>query len=482
MSSALKPEETRYKAAAVQLLNSALSHSACAKDDSVLAMLLVLCLFHVCDSGFTKFKAQLAGVQKLLNLRDRNVQSKFTGWVDMFFTWFDVMTSTVNDREIQIRGDSLDTLDFPANLGALEHLVGCDGRLFKLIARLGRLNLLSQNRPVRDAGIRSGPRPSPKPKSAKDYYSFQYDRLDGNGWRTPLSSSSEESAADADDPRQDFWPEWHTVRERLQTWQIESPPPSSDAMPAAAAAQDLQHISEAFRYSALLYIERLACPALPPGTPNFQRLVARALYHVGRIAVTSCVNKFLLWPLFIAGTECTDEAHRDMVRRRCVEIQRESGFFNNLSGLEVLERVWREDDGGEGGAGGADGGMWTAGVPVAEGDGQGGWGVHCGLGVVDVIMTDLCEHDFYTKTTNIWQAAQEYKLGTDGRGKGTKMRGGEGEQEEGEGEGGAEGEGEEGGGLAGLWVRGFERGGKGRDGRGRCRGDADGAVVERFGG
>ena len=41
-------------------------------------------------------------------------------------------------------------------------------------------------------------------------------------------------------------------------------------------------------------------------------------------------------------------ADRDIIRMRCVEIMRESGFFNNLSGLEVLERVWAEDDTGEG--------------------------------------------------------------------------------------------------------------------------------------
>jgi hypothetical protein len=104
------------------------------------------------------------------------------------------------------------------------------------------------------------------------------------------------------------------------------------------------HISESFRYSALLYTERLAHPTLPSSASNIQNLVAQGLYHISQIGVTSCVNKFLLWPLFIIGTECVDEQHRAIVRQRCVEIQRESGFFNNLSGLEVLEKVWREDD------------------------------------------------------------------------------------------------------------------------------------------
>ncbi|KAK3094268.1 hypothetical protein LTR53_019490, partial [Teratosphaeriaceae sp. CCFEE 6253] len=105
-----------YKQMSIDQLNLQLSDSRSAYDDSVLATLLILCLFHVCDSGFSKFKTQLAGVQKLLSLRNPSVQSDFTGWVEMFFTWFDVMTSTVNDREMQIKGESLDMLDFSANL------------------------------------------------------------------------------------------------------------------------------------------------------------------------------------------------------------------------------------------------------------------------------------------------------------------------------------------------------------------------------
>ena len=55
--------------------------------------------------------------------------------------------------------------------------------------------------------------------------------------------------------------------------------------------------------------------------------------------------------MFIAGTECVEVSDRANVRERCVEIQKESGFYNNLSVLEVLERVWaeqgEESDGGE---------------------------------------------------------------------------------------------------------------------------------------
>ncbi|PNS16739.1 Transcriptional activator protein UGA3 [Sphaceloma murrayae] len=362
-------EETCYKALSIDRLNLQLAHPGSVDDDSVLATLLILCLFHVCDSGFSKFKTQLAGVQKLLQLRGPARESGFIGWVQMFFTWFDVMTSTVNDRETEIENESLDMLDFSTDLGALEQFSGCDGRLFKLIARLGRLNLLAQDRPVRDK--KSGAtapsqkqfqnqwrRPSrsltPRPVKPEDYY-----RLDGNGWSTPLEEYDNDtfnqmpSTYQYPDSRTEFWTEWYDIRSRLQSWSMDYnsiPGPSSPngSGPSSSSLgpeqRDLVHINESFRSSALLYTERLANPDLPSSAPNFQQLVAQGLFHITALSITSCVNKFLLWPLFIIGTECYDTAHRATVRSRCVEIQRESGFFNNLSVLEVLERAWIEAD------------------------------------------------------------------------------------------------------------------------------------------
>jgi hypothetical protein len=344
------PEEAHFKSTSVALFNASLKDQTCAADDSVLATLLVLCLFHVCDSGFSKFKTQLAGVQKLLSMRDRRGgTSSFVAWIQMFFTWFDVMTATVNDREAQVRGDALDMLDLSANLGALEHLAGCEGRLFKLIARLGRLNLLSQNRPVQEAMLppshTTTPRPNQTFTNAKDFYS-----LDGNGWGTPIvASPTPHHDASSSDPRHEFWTEWHHIRSRLSAWVMDPPFHNSPQPPISEADHaSIQNISECFRYAALLYTERLASPDLPSSSSSIQGLVSAALRHIAVIPVNSCVNKFLLWPVFIVGTECVHHGDRDIIRARCIEITRESGFFNNMSCLEILERVWAEDDAGDG--------------------------------------------------------------------------------------------------------------------------------------
>lgn len=357
IASEVTPEETCYKQMSIDQLNTQLTDCRAAQDDSVLATLLILCLFHVCDSGFSKFKTQLAGVQKLLSLRIPHSQSEFTGWVEMFFIWFDVMTSAVNDREMQIKGETLDMLDYSANLGALEQFSGCDGRLFKLIARLGRLNLLAQGRPVKPQDRRrpsctSNPFQSSPTRKRKSFStSIDYSNMDGNGWGSPLYSDSDTEGSGEDelryhsvDQRREFWTEWTEIRTRLQAWQMDSSSSSqSTSSPGYELGQrDLLHINESFRFSALLYTERLGQPMLPSSHPTFQKYVSKALFHITALEITSCVNKFLLWPLFITGTECVSEGHRNIIRTRCIEVQKESGFFNNISSLEVLEKVWRE--------------------------------------------------------------------------------------------------------------------------------------------
>ena len=332
------PEELYHKGAAIKALNEQLADPLRRKDDSILATLLILCLYHICDTGVAKFKTQFAGVKKILALRGgtKGDNSKATNWLTIMFTWFDAMTASVNDRETQLDSDGLDISSLNGDEWALENLAGCDGRLFKLIAKLGRLNLLSQGKPVSGGSTRSSPTanvqqlPSPVTKN-HDYYSMNYNRFDGNGW----SAMVEEEPAEAD-TRAQFWKEWNDIRGRLQDWQLDgtmTPPPEGDR-------RDVYHISESFRYSALLYTERLAYPQLPSAHPNFQNLVTRALFHISSVES----DVFLLWPLFITGTECISEQGRYLIRERCLDIQKDSGFFNNRSGLEILEKIWRDDE------------------------------------------------------------------------------------------------------------------------------------------
>ncbi|KAI4180592.1 MAG: hypothetical protein LQ348_005175 [Seirophora lacunosa] len=336
-------EELFHKTASIKALNEQLADPNRRLDDSILATLLMLCLYHICDTGIGKFKTQFAGVKKILAMRDcaAAANTKATNWLTIMFTWFDAMTATVNNRAGQmVDSDS----PWPASNGdtwVLENLAGCDGKLFKTIAKLGRLNLLSQKQAVMDRSRSNSP---PKPQSTVvgpktlDYYSMNYNRYDGNGWSGILTD--EDNRSDERESRSNFWKEWAEVRKSLTEWHL-SPSAAStlgaDATPGDR--QDLSHISESFRYSALLYTERLAYPHLPSAHPQFQSLVRQALFHISNVKS----DVFLLWPLFITGTECVSEEGRHLIRERCLSIQKDSGFFNNISGLELLERVWRDD-------------------------------------------------------------------------------------------------------------------------------------------
>ena len=331
-------EELHHKGESIRALNAQLADPVRRKDDSILATLLVLCLYHICDTGVAKFKTQFAGVKKILALRgDIGTNSKETNWLTTMFKWFDAMTATVNDREGQFSGDDCDDPIFDNEEWALENLAGCDGRLFQTISKLGRLNLLSQNKPVTNPSPNTTPKPRPQPlPRTQEYYSMNYNRFDGNGWSTLLDK--EDMSSGQTDSRTQFWTEWSDIRKQLLDWQLDV---SSLSAPMCAKSlevnrKDLGHISESFRYSALLYTERLAYPHLPSAHVNFQNLVSQALYHIANVKS----DVFLLWPLFITGTECVQKEHRALIHGRCLDIQKDSGFFNNISGLELLEKIW----------------------------------------------------------------------------------------------------------------------------------------------
>jgi hypothetical protein len=334
-------EELYHKGESIRTLNIQLADPARRKDDSILATLLILCLYHICDTGVAKFKTQFAGVKKILAIRgDIGTNSKETAWLRTMFMWFDAMTATVNDREGQFEDTIFSSSSSSTDEEwALENLAGCDGRLFSTISRLGRLNLLSQGKPVLS---NSPPPPTQKPSSPlKEYYSMNYTRIDGNGWSTLDSGTT---GGIENDGRTQFWTEWHDIRRKLKEWSLNSTtlPPAKHTPHLEVNRLDLLNISESFRYSALLYTERLAYPHLPSSADRFQHLVMQALHYISHVRS----DVYLLWPLFITGTECVEEAHRGLIRGRCLDIQKDSGFFNNISGLELLERVWRGEDGG----------------------------------------------------------------------------------------------------------------------------------------
>lgn len=349
-------EEYQHRSLAVALLNQQLSDPSKARHDCVLATLFILCHYRMCESGIAQFRTQFAGVKKILGMRESGVETGNWGWMETLFTYFDGIAASINDREAQLRGGYLEMIANPSNPNhALENLAGCDSVLFKTIAKLGRLNMLCQHRPVLDeyasaSSVRRPALPLPRPRLAGqalvDFYNQHSHNFDGNGFASTLDddlSFSHHTSASHDDMNTTFWTEWKVARQALQDWEFDASRlvATLPATPSPTQLRDFGYISEAFRYSALLYTERLAYPNLPSSHLSFQNLVSQVLFYVTSLEQGSGAEKFLLWPLFISGSECVNDLQQSIVRTKCREIMGRSGYLNNLAGLEVLEKLWQ---------------------------------------------------------------------------------------------------------------------------------------------
>lgn len=320
-------EEYHHRNLAVQLLNEQLNDPVQSGHDSTLATILLLCHYRMAESGVAKFHTQFAGVKKILALR--RAQQFATvgepGWLESSFAYFDAISASINDREAQLAAPGL-TEEAPLLSMGMENIVGCDRTLFKTISKLGRLNLLFQHRPVQS------------PAATPD----EGNRFDGNGFGAKLNDEQILGSIMDDSYQSMFWREWKDARLALQTWQFDAAQVKHN-LPATATAgqiQDLEFLSEAFRYAAMLYTERLANPALPTSHPNIQNLVSQVVYYATSLEANSQAEKFLLWPLFVAGSECANELPRNIVRSKCQDIMSRSGYMNNLAALDILEQLW----------------------------------------------------------------------------------------------------------------------------------------------
>ncbi|GKZ29827.1 hypothetical protein AbraIFM66950_006688 [Aspergillus brasiliensis] len=352
-------EEQYHRGMAVSALNRELADPRQRLSDSVLATLLILCLFHGCDTGIAQFKTQFAGVTKLLAIRLCNspCMSDELKWFVRMFTWIDTMTATTNDREVQLRGACLDITAASDGEWGLENLAGCDAGLFRIVAQLGRLNLLSQNQEVCTSTPPDIHLPSTTLPPSMAFFPSNIPASSSGAFAFSLPPPPPAGRNGSQLPS-DFWAEWYPLRQKLESWrfvphrsQSGSPlfasshayisPPSSPADPPVVAPhhlKDVIHISESFRHAAILYSERLAYPDLPSDHPRIQNIVQHIMSHI----MTVQSDAYLLWPLFITGSECVRADHRAIIRQRCKDLSRDSGFFNNLSCLQLLEKIWAE--------------------------------------------------------------------------------------------------------------------------------------------
>jgi hypothetical protein len=339
----------QHKNNCTRLLQDQLADPVLSKQDPASATLLILLFYHLCDSGIGMFKTHLAGVKRLMMMRDVGKETGRWGWMETIFCWLDNMCSSINNREAQLRGGYLDMIHASSDEWGLESLTGCDRDLFMRLAGLGRINMLSQ---------------MPTAPGAENVRIDDY-QDDGES----------EPARNENDGRHEFWQVWNAMKSDLYEWRpttqhaatssrinkenerdsskspaASSPPGFARTPPTAhVRAQEAVemnhwlHACNVYRYAAILYLDRLAYPHLPSSHSIFQNTVREVLDHVACVPSVGLGSR-LLWPLFITGSECVVDAHKTLIRDRCLDMQKDVGFFNKYSGLDVLEKIWRSDE------------------------------------------------------------------------------------------------------------------------------------------
>lgn len=107
--------------------------------------------------------------------------------------------------------------------------------------------------------------------------------------------------------------------------------------------QDTYHCAEAWRYALLLYIERVfKWDRVSDPSVTIGKYARSVLDHIRCCQRTSLIQKQLLLPVFLAGSETMDSDSREMVRNYCEWWTEKSRYkmFHTVSTL--LEEIWQD--------------------------------------------------------------------------------------------------------------------------------------------
>ncbi|KAJ5999724.1 hypothetical protein N7481_000133 [Penicillium waksmanii] len=113
----------------------------------------------------------------------------------------------------------------------------------------------------------------------------------------------------------------------------------------ASADTSLRLLAETYRSSALLHLyrsQRRAFPLQAVGLSSKATAQAAAIVEsIEQMPTRSLPECTLLFPIFLAGGEATDESHIKIIRDRMLDMIESRGFRNVQVALSVLEKLWR---------------------------------------------------------------------------------------------------------------------------------------------
>lgn len=104
--------------------------------------------------------------------------------------------------------------------------------------------------------------------------------------------------------------------------------------------QDKYHCAEAWRQALLLYIESVFKRDLKPRSIKVHQLVRKTIDNIRCCRQTSLIQKQLLIPVFLAGSEAINEEIRDFAKEYCLYWGEKSRYrmFNSVPML--FDEIW----------------------------------------------------------------------------------------------------------------------------------------------
>ncbi|VUC31284.1 unnamed protein product [Clonostachys rosea] len=139
------------------------------------------------------------------------------------------------------------------------------------------------------------------------------------------------------------------IQVALTQWQPMLPPEdvSSSSEPETlkerSRLRSIVNNAHAYRHSAFVYLYR-TIRKYPRSHALVQQHTRLSLQHCMGTVSNEGPMSALLWPLFVAACEATDEADRDLARQSFVAIDRRQGMANIDRAWTVVQEVWRRAD------------------------------------------------------------------------------------------------------------------------------------------
>lgn len=105
-------------------------------------------------------------------------------------------------------------------------------------------------------------------------------------------------------------------------------------------------LSEAYRIGSLIYGQRLLHTLMQESPPLDFDLVDNLLSILGSLRSDPDLFKCALWPIFIAGLDCSSESQREFLSECLEKFWLETHCVNVINAAIILQDYWQQKDRG----------------------------------------------------------------------------------------------------------------------------------------